>query len=262
MIRKTTLAISLSLMFSTVVYAAAIPKSSGADDRVQEITYNPNNVTIVKVKSGVATLIQLESDEFLIGNQSGMGLGDPLAWNVSVRGNNLFLRPIAKQPDTNIALVTNKRTYSIDLISAGTGTPTFIMRYIYPKAPVSVKPTVFLGKSTIKQPCFDGGKINTTYQVKGSQNIKPNVIWDNGEFTCFKWNNASDLPVVYRVLPDGNENLVNYHMDKNVMVVHEVSNNFILRLGNSVMAVRTDHNINRGYNYKSTTTGEKLLERK
>lgn len=262
MIRKSIVALSLSLAFSSAVYAAAIPRSSGADLRVQEITYNPNNVTQVKVKSGVATLIQLESDEYLSGDETGMGLGDPLAWNVSVRGNNLFLRPIAEQPDTNIALVTNKRTYAIQLTSAGTGTPTYIMRYIYPKAPVPVKPTVMLGKNTIKLPCFDGGKINNAYQVRGSQSVKPNGIWDNGEFTCFKWNNASDLPVVYRVLPDGKENLVNYHMDKNVMVVHEVSDNFVLRLGSSVMDVRTSHNINRGYNYKGTTNGETLLERK
>lgn len=262
MMTKTFLIAALSLAVSSSVYAAAVPRSSGADQRVQEVMYNPNNVTVVKVKSGVATLIQMEQDEFLSGDETGMGLGDPLAWNVSVRGNNIFLRPIADQPDTNIALVTNKRTYAIQLSSAGTGTPTYIMRYIYPKKPEPIKQTVFLGKNDIKLPCFDGGKINNVYQVRGSQNIKPNGIWDNGEFTCFKWNNASDLPVVYRVLPDGKENLVNYHMDKNVMVVHEVSDNFVLRLGNSVMDVKTDHTINRGYNYKGTTTGETLTERK
>ncbi|WP_258086629.1 TrbG/VirB9 family P-type conjugative transfer protein [Xenorhabdus bovienii] len=261
---KTALSIAVLLGLSSQSFSAALPRSSGADPRVQEIFYNPNNVTIVKVKEGVATLIQFEVDEFIDGDSSatGMGLGDPLAWNVSVRGNNIFLRPIAQQPDTNIALVTNKRTYAIQLASSGNGEPTYLLRYNYPKKPEPVKQTVFLGKSKIDLPCFDGGRINNRYQVRGDMTLKPSGLWDNGEFTCLKWNNATDLPVVYRVLPDGKEHLVNYHMDKNVMVVHEVSPKFVLRLGQSVMDVKTDHNIKRGYNYNGTTTGEKLVERK
>ncbi|HHR6469886.1 TPA: TrbG/VirB9 family P-type conjugative transfer protein [Providencia alcalifaciens] len=261
---KTALSIAVLLALSSQSFGAAMPRSSGADPRVQEIFYNPNNVTIVKVKSGVTTLIQLEEDEFIEGENTatGMGLGDPLAWNVSVRGNNIWLRPIAEQPDTNIAMVTNKRTYSIQLSSSGTGEPTYLMRYTYPKKPEPVKQTVFLGKSKVETPCFDGGKVNVNYQVRGDITLKPSALWDNGEFTCFKWNNATDLPVIYRVLPDGKEQLVNYHMDKNVMVVHEVSPQFVLRLGQSVMDVKTNHNIQRGYNYNGTTTGEKLVERK
>ncbi|HED3891547.1 TPA: TrbG/VirB9 family P-type conjugative transfer protein [Morganella morganii] len=257
--RIITLAVSAAISFQA--YSAAVPRSSGADARVQEIMYNPNNVTVVKVKSGVATLIQLEQDEFLEGDYTGMGLGDPLAWNVSVRGNNIFLRPVAEQPDTNIGLVTNKRTYSIQLTDSGEGQPTYIMRYVYPKKPEPVKQTVFLGKSKIDIPCFNGGKVNVDYEVKGDKSLTPSAIWDNGEFTCFKWKNTNDLPDIKRVLPDGSEQLVNVHMDKNVMVVHEVSPQFILRLGKSVMDVKTDHIIKRGYNYNGTTTGEKLTER-
>ncbi|HAT5579040.1 TrbG/VirB9 family P-type conjugative transfer protein [Proteus mirabilis] len=261
---KTALSIVVLLGVSSQAFSAAIPRSSGADPRVQEILYNPNNVTVVKVKEGVATLIQLEEDEFIDGDSSatGMGLGDPMAWNVSVRGNNIFLRPIAEQPDTNIALVTNKRTYAIQLASSNNSEPTYLLRYTYPKKPEPVKQTVFLGKPKIDIPCFDGGKVNVNYQIRGDMTLKPSGIWDNGEFTCLKWNNATDLPVVYRVLPDGKEHLVNYHMEKNVMVVHEVSPQFVLRLGQNVMNVKTNHTIQRGYNYNGTTTGEKLVERK
>ncbi|MBC3997481.1 TrbG/VirB9 family P-type conjugative transfer protein [Morganella morganii] len=257
--RIITLAVSAAISFQA--YSAAVPRSSGADARVQEIMYNPNNVTVVKVKSGVATLIQLEQDEFLEGDYTGMGLGDPLAWNVSVRGNNIFLRPVAEQPDTNIGLVTNKRTYSIQLTDSAGAQPTYIMRYVYPKKPEPVKQTVFLGKSKVDIPCFNGGKVNVEYEVKGDKSLTPSAVWDNGEFTCFKWTNAVDLPVIYRVLPDGKEQLADYHMDKNVMVIHTVSPRFVIRLGQSVMDVKTDHTIQRGYNYKGTTTGEQLTER-
>lgn len=252
-------------LLSSYSYAAAIPRSSGADARVQEIMYNENNVTVIKIKTGVATLIQLESDEYLVGDETGMGLGDPLAWNVSVRGNNIFLRPIAEQPDTNIVVVTNKRTYSILLQNdeGDKGSVTFILRYRYPKKPepIVIKPTVFLDKNPVSIPCVDGSLFNGSYEIKGSDSLKPSAIWDDGRFTCFKWNTAKDLPVVSRILPNGNEQLANYHMDKNVMVIHEVSPEFILRLGESVMNVKTQHNVQREYNYKATTTEFKRVEK-
>lgn len=256
---KSTLALLLLSVFSGAVNSAAIPRSSGADARVQEILYDENNVTVVKVKQGTATLIQLEKGEYLKGDYTGMGLGDPLAWNVSVRGNNIFLRPIADEPDTNIALVTNRRTYSVLLSSAGKGHPTYVMRYVYPVEPDPISKSNKIRDKKLP-PCFDGDVINTRYKVKGSDSLKPSAIWDNGEFTCFKWSSSVDLPVVYRVLADGSENLVNYSMDENVMVVHDVSPDFILRLGNSAMAVKANYKVERGYNYKGTTNGEKLME--
>ena len=250
-------------LLASYTYAAAIPRSSGADARVQEILYNENNVTVVKVKIGVATLIQLESDETLLGDDTGMGLGDPLAWNVSVRGNNIFLRPVAEQPDTNIVVVTSKRTYSILLQTTETDSATFILRYRYPKKieQISIKPTVFVDKKNIAIPCVDGSLFNGFYETKGSEAIKPSAIWDDGRFTCFKWNTAKDLPVVSRVLPNGKEQLANYHMDKNVMVIHEISPEFILRLGENVMNVKTHHNVEREYNSKATTTPFKRVEK-
>lgn len=258
--KKAMIAVAIMSFFSGFANAASVPRSSGFDSRVQEILYNPNDVTVVRVKQGTATLIQLESDEFLKGDFTGMGLGDPLAWDVSVRGNNIFLRPVANEADTNIALVTNKRTYSIILTDAGKSKPTYIMRYVYPKKPEPINTTdTFENKNT--PPCFDGDTINTRYLVKGDDVLKPTAIWDNGEFTCFKWAAAKDMPVVYRVLPDGSENLVNFHMDENVMVVHDVSPDFVLRLGNSVMNVKSNYEIKRGYNSKGTTTRQRLVER-
>jgi type IV secretion system protein VirB9 len=245
-------------------YSAVIPRSSGADARVQEITYNENNVTVVGVNIGVATLIQLESDEFLVSDKTGMGLGDPLAWNVSVRGNNIFLRPIAEQPDTNIALVTNKRTYSILLQTKNKDSVTFILRYRYPKKPepVVIKPTVFIAnKTTEKPPCTDGSLFNGSYEVKGSESLKPSAIWDDGRFTCFKWNTSTDLPIVNRVLPNGKEQITNPSMNNNVMVIHDVSPKFVLRLGENVMEVKTNHNVQREFNYKGTTTESKRIDK-
>ncbi|WP_353747586.1 TrbG/VirB9 family P-type conjugative transfer protein, partial [Shigella sp. FJ200801] len=62
------------------------------------------------------------------------------------------------------------------------------------------------------------------------------------------------------ILPDGKEQLVNYHMDKNIMVVHEISPAFVLRLGGEVMEVRTNRHIPRTWNDSGTLTGETRVE--
>ncbi|WP_353652217.1 TrbG/VirB9 family P-type conjugative transfer protein [Escherichia coli] len=56
--------------------------------------------------------------------------------------------------------------------------------------------------------------MNGHYQLKGSKSIFPYQVWDDGTFTCMRWNSKQDLPVPYRVDADGNENLVNKHMEK------------------------------------------------
>ncbi|HGJ5876683.1 MAG TPA: TrbG/VirB9 family P-type conjugative transfer protein [Arsenophonus sp.] len=92
-----------------------------------------------------------------------------------------------------------------------TSSPTFLMRFRYPPKPVI--PNVLTGKTKHERSCTDGGFINLVYQVKDSEILTPDAVWDEGIFPCIKLNNARE-PVVYRVLPDGKEQLVNYHMNK------------------------------------------------
>ncbi|EEF5709819.1 haloacid dehalogenase [Salmonella enterica] len=259
MMRKSLLAVAL-LSGTAFCYAAKIPASAGFDKRVQQIVYNPNDVTVVKTKAGVVTLIQLEEGEVIKSPDTGLGTGDPEAWDMSVRGSNIFLRPKAAEPDTNIALVTNRRAYAIRLVSTDRD-PTFLLRYVYPKPPEPVRPNVMTGSSRETAPCTEGNIVNGRYEVRGSPAVKPSAVWDNGRQTCFRWSSTTDLPVVFRVMPDGKEQLVNYHMDKNTMVVHEVSPEFVLRLGSQVMQVRTKGNIQRAWNASGTTTGEIRVEK-
>lgn len=258
--RKSLLAVALALSLAGYSHAAKDPKTAGFDNRVQQIIYNPNDVTVVKTKAGVVTLIQLEEGEIIKSEETGLGIGDPEAWDPAVRGRNIFLRPKAEQPDTNIAIVTNRRSYSISLVSTDKD-PTYVLRYVYPKPPEPVKPNVMTGRSRNTAPCTEGNIVNGRYEVRGSQAVKPSAIWDNGRLTCFRWRSSTDLPVVFRVMADGKEQLVNHHMENDVMVVHEVSPEFVLRLGSQVMQVRTEGIIPRSWNASGTTTGEIRTEK-
>ncbi|CNK25679.1 type IV secretory pathway VirB9 component [Yersinia aldovae] len=234
-----------------VAFAEINPQRTVYDSRIQTVMYNPDDVTRIRVKEGASTLIKLETDEYLTEDISGMGMGDPLAWNVSVRGNNIFLRPIAPEPDTNVTLVSNKRTYVFSLESVKAGmTPSWLVRFIYPEQPKNV----FNQKPVL--PCMTTGIINRKYQKQGNSSIAPISVWDDGRFTCFRFSHSSGLPSIYSVFPDGKEVLTNQHMKDDVVVIHEVATNFIIRLGNEVVAVRSNNVKSAGYNSKGTTTGE------
>lgn len=249
--RKIVLALLITCSVSTFSNAATFASGSSYDARMQTVLYNPDDVVKVRVKPGTVSVVQVSSEEKVL----SVALGDPAAWNVSPpTGNSVFFRPkTSDNPDTNVVIVTDKRTYTLFLTSVNTN-PTFILRFEYPKP----KPILF---DNNKIPCTDGGIVNGRYQVQGDESIKPNKIWDDGRFTCFSWENSKSMPVVYRVDADGNENLVNSNMEKEVMIVHDVSPEFLLRYGNQVMRVKTTSIVKRSYDKKATSTGQIRTEK-
>lgn len=249
MLKYSIFAFGIMCSFST--FAQVEPLQTMFDRRVQTVHYNQDDVIRVKIKTGVSTLIQLEKDEVLVGpgaEGAGMGMGDPLAWNVSVRGPNIFIRPIAPQPDTNVTLVTNKRTYVFSLETVRTNeAPTWYVRFVYPqpKKREPVKPPM---------PCSAGIQ-NWSYEWKGDSGLAPVQAWDDGRFTCIRFSRKTDLPAVYWKWADGKEGLVNSHMDEDVMVVHQISGEFRIRLGDRVAGLRTSTSFHAPFNKQGTTDG-------
>lgn len=237
---------------ATSIHAASVGIGSRFDQRIQKTTYNADDVIKVMVKKGTVSVVEFGEDETI----DGIGLGDPAAWAVSTLRNSVLFRPIVEDnPDTNVVVLTNKRNYNLYLMSTK-GLPTYRLKFTYPK------PLKSSSSATQKKiPCNSAGKINGKYYVRGSMNISPYQIWDDGQFTCMRWANTSDLPVVYRKNADNKEMLVNTHMENNTMVIHEVSNDFVLRLGSSVLDVRTDSIVPRFYNYKGSSTNEYRQEK-
>lgn len=268
---KFKLAIASTLVFSILSFASAeiIPAPSTFDKRVQFVDYNPQNVTVVKVKVGTATLIQLNDEEYIGEAQAGFAIGDPLAWDVVVKQNNIFIRPKAENFATNVVFTTNKRTYALNLSSAsGNEEPTYYLKYKYPQEEQEKRAKAWAEaqakkkaeqerkryENQPKSPPCSNGNVNLDYYVKGSEEITPLAVWDDGEFTCMKWDNSKSLPVPYRVLNDGKntEVLTNTHMDGNILVIHEVSPRFALRHGDLVAEVKTESYIPK--NNRSRTT--------
>lgn len=222
------------------------------DSRVRNEVYDPDTVYPVYTAIGRASLIQFEDDESLaVSPASLLGVGDADAWEIGVRGNNLVLKPKQRLPQTNIVVVTNKRTYALDLIPLPRGKqPTYVLRFVYPDS--AAAKALAIARAAAKRAQITGAAkgekvvINTEYVWRGeNQLLRPTSAFDDGIFTRLVYNHGGELPLFYKVLPDGSEALINSNVDpadKATIVLHEVTRTVRVRLGTEVGEI-----INRAY---------------
>lgn len=243
-------------VFSTPhAIGAVVPSGSPFDPRIQDVMYNPDDVTVIRTRIGNSTLIQLEKGEVINGvREGGLSFGDNGAWTVGVREHNIFIKPKAPFPNTNINIVTNRRAYSISLVDVPNITDAaWQVRFKYPAKPEPPKKFIppDLG------PCSDGPK-NFNWFKYGHQVLSPTEVWDDGRFTCFRFPTSKALPVIYRYTPGSElkEAMVNFHIKNDIVVVHEVASEFRLRSGERVLGVKTDSLRDAPFNQRKTTTGE------
>lgn len=257
---KLSLLSALVCFSASTANSATIPLSQGMDNRIQTTKYTPKDVVTVMTKVGRVTLIQLEDGETILNEaDSGLGMGDPQAWGLALRGNNIFLKPQAENPNTNLIVVSDKgRTYTFDLITVDEKLKSaYQIKFTYPM------PKYKTSLSTIKNkkvPCSDGN-LNFSYYKWGDSELSPKYVWDDGRFTCFKFEDNVELPTIYNKSVQGEEGLVNYSMNQDVLVVHSVSNEFRLRLGDSVMGIKTNELKPQGFNKKATSVnGQRVVK--
>ena len=238
--------------------AVSIPKGSAKDGRIQTVMYNPDDVIHIHARIGEAVLIQLEDGELLTGDPtSGLGMGDAAAWNLAARGNNLYMKPVASAPATNMLITTNKkRTYAFDLSLTGKKNgkyvqkPTYILRFVYPdtaayKARAEAQKQAKALEKLKAAGHRPNARHNYNYWGKGDKTLAPTAAYDNGRFTYFSFDNGRELPLIYKVMDDGSEMLLNSHVDGDTVVIHETAKHFVLRLGKSVLGLE-----NRSFNEK------------
>ncbi|MGF6872707.1 TrbG/VirB9 family P-type conjugative transfer protein [Paraburkholderia sp. MM5477-R1] len=262
-------AIAAGLAFaSSHARALETPRSCGSDPHIQCATYDPNQAYRVATMPGRVVMIQFEPGEHII--DSGEGIGDGKAWHVAINDSGALLKPGALQPETNLVLVTNRRTYSLSLADVSGGQPaTWMLRFDYPDTkakltaaqqrrqeavsaalsgqqgngpavPASIAGGANAVRRAAAQAVTSASAANMQYMMRGDRALAPTALWDDGRFTYFKYATARDLPTIFTKLPDGSEATANFHMEGDTVVVHEVSQSFVIRYGQSVLGIRND----------------------
>lgn len=236
--------------------AAQIPRCSKYDCRIQYATYNRDDVVVARAKVGNAIMIELENDERYVGDNMGIASGNTGAWLLYVSGNTVFLKPQTATPITNLVMKTNKRSYALDLrIATEKYKPTWILRFEYPDTARSQQRAADRKRREARTlndlyPDRSHGFRNYDYWAYGSKSLKPAEMWDNGRFTYLRFDDAREMPTVFKVAKDGTESSINSHMEGNTLVVHNTSPRYHLRLGRKVLGVE-----NRSFDSKGKFNG-------
>ncbi len=231
---------SLLLLASTRALAAEGP-SRAADGRIRHVVYDPDEVVTIEAVVGVATHIVLEPGETYLTH----AFGDGKAWDFAVKGNHCFLKAVATDADSNLTIVTDRRSYhfSLRLSTAPGASPTFEIVFRYPDRDARRKREDDARRAVDDGFARRGDRANLDYTMSGDLDLAPLNAWDDGEFTYFKFPGNRDRPAISLVDPDGNESIVNRHNageSSDVIVVHRVAQQWALRLGARALAIWND----------------------
>jgi type IV secretion system protein VirB9 len=240
-----------------------------ADPRLREVVYDPQAVITVPVKRGVVTLVVLDQDESITEVAAGLG-GDcakpEAAWCVAAQpgGRNVFVKPKSSASAVNnLAVVTDRRTHTFRFIVLADSDPKPPVFRLVVKAPkpaavdvAAIRPTPrdlapLLALPAVPPPPPPEQVIaerlqakpqvmNTQYSIaegKGSQDIVPTLVFDDGRFTYLRFPGNREVPAIFHVLGDGSETLVNARMEDDLLVVDRVSRRLMLRAGSAVVGL-------------------------
>lgn len=96
----------------TAVRAATIPPEGHVDARVRTIDYDPEDVISLHGYVGYQIHLQFAEGETFV----NLGSGDNGSFDVGAQRNHLFLKPKEAQANTNLTILTDRRTYHFDYI--------------------------------------------------------------------------------------------------------------------------------------------------
>ncbi|ACZ77514.1 P-type conjugative transfer protein VirB9 [Dickeya parazeae] len=276
---KSITLIPLALMMCGTAWCAAIPQASRYDARVQQVVYNPLNVTVVSTRPGFMTTLVFDSDEAVISARPGF----EEAWEATPDANRVNVRPVAlvqgapgadgnttqvvippnsQDWHTNLLIVTTRRLYNVELNvidDKSPQQPAFQVSYRYPgeaQEKASRETAARMREQEQKQQQADIQQaLNAAqtprnwdylkYPGRDSTRIVPDFAYDDGRFTFVGFSPAKSIPSVTKEL-NGQEHVVNSSIRRKgnftVLVIQEVTPRLVLRSGNAVVGLE-----NRGF---------------
>lgn len=256
------LIISLIMLSAvTAAFAAHVPEAGKKDARIRFATYDPYDVVAIHTHDGLETHIVFDHDEKIV----DMAGGDVDAWGVATKLNRdgLFIKPAGLLPDTDLHVVTTKRTYTFDLKQVNTRKAGFLTVFFrYPadehRAAAAVSDTEKVrALLEVAAPVR-----NRRYSVQGSSELAPMEAWDDGRTTFLRFRANASVPAVYSVRSgeDALEQMQSPVMQDDVMQIPGVHRKLVLRIGRQVACV-----FNEGFDPEgrrpTTSTVSPLVDR-
>jgi type IV secretion system protein VirB9 len=289
---RQLLLLLLGLSPAYEAHAGQTPKPGVHDARIRYVNYSADDVTIIHVQRGTATRIILAPDEKILHDGSATGFAGDCAqaeadWCIRADAgeNKILVKPKDGATHNNLELRTDRRDYSFVFAVLPDATrkgnlarmsdhPMFRVVFRYPTDLLKTSYAtdyrtrkVFLsselGNSAASAALPTPRNWHYSMQVKkGSGDIAPGLVFDDGRFTYFQFPANREIPAIFYVSPAGEEARVNFHMDdadESLVVVERIGRRFVLRLGNATVGVWNDNFDANGVPPKDGTTVNGLI---
>ncbi|HLY52982.1 MAG TPA: TrbG/VirB9 family P-type conjugative transfer protein [Steroidobacteraceae bacterium] len=207
-----------------------MPGRGAVDSRVRVAPYLADEVYRLRGFVGYQIDLEFEPGETFV----GLGAGDLESLTFAAQANHLFLKPRTAGVDTNLTVLTSRRSYHFDY-SASAHRPDpdvdeiiYVLRFTYPPFPSPVKDSDAELAHALEG---TGAPRNLDYWYRGNPELKPLAASDDGVQTRLRFGALQELPAIFLGNDDGSESLVNFTVDGGDIVVHRVSRRLIVRRG-------------------------------
>lgn len=240
LIATTTLAAA-----PVVAQAEALAQPMPMESRVVVYAFEPNNTYTVLARPGAMTTITFGEDEDL----TGFALGDTIRWKAEEAGRHIFIKPMLPGLFTTAALVTNKRTYLLNLRSSPESGIWYqsvvweypqitMMRRVEQKKKEEETKKEEDRKEVLRLGTVDDPtKLNFGYLIEGDDRVKPQQVFDDGKFTWIRLSGGDkEMPVVM-MDNDGKLELMNYIVKGDFIIVQQTFDKAVLRVGSRAAEV-------------------------
>jgi type IV secretion system protein VirB9 len=237
--------------------ASTVEETGTVDARIRVLAYAADEVYRLKGYVGYQIDLEFESGEAFV----GLGTGDLGSLTFAAQDNHLFLKPRAGGVNTNLTVLTTRRTYHFDYTTTerqpdpSFGDVTYVLRFIYPTQR-SDRVAAVVERELRTAP--EARWHNLDYSYRGSLELKPSSAWDDGVQTRLRFDAREELPAVFIHNDDGSESLINFTVDAGELVVHRIARQLTVRRGRLHGCILNHGYAGRGERLESGTVAPKV----
>ena len=252
-----------SALFAILVFGAGaslaraevVPSAGSRDPRMRVVAYDASNVVKVMCAPGRSTSIELGAEETV----ATIAVGDDKAWVVAPAGNRIFIVPDdsgGSAKPSNMQVVSRKpdgttRLYQFDLVVVQPEVAMAGVRVVYPEEAREQRVKAWQKEREEKQARIAEDRLQVDYfygprnwrfVARGSPEVEPTEVSDNGQATAFRFASVN-FPAIYTGRCGDKEATSNVTVRNDLLIAQAISEFFCLRKGDKVTEVK-----NVGYN--------------
>lgn len=239
---RSCLALAM-LVAASAAHAATVPGPGPTDPRVRVVAYDPDDVVELHGYVGYQIDLQWAPGERFI----DLGAGDTGGFDIGAEQNHLFIKPKQPHVHTDITMITTRHAYHFDYrasLPPRRGSPSdivYAVRFTYPADDASAAAHRADQKQAQARLAARPPVHNADYWYCGDPALKPEAAFDDGLQTHVRFAAGQEIPAIFLKNDDDSESLLNFHVDRDELVIHRVAHRLVLRRGDLVGCI-----VNRG----------------